>query len=135
MISKGTKVKITGSSHYTGKTGIVVSSGSSMRDGDYYKITLDLPYIVMTVKVKAKFVQVLYPESLERKAAKILSTKRIVEPTEYNKYKASVGKNVLISLIFEEDGVTYANVVFQGEYAVLPLADLEVRDGSFGGIA
>ncbi|APD20391.1 MotB-like transcriptional regulator [Klebsiella phage KPV15] len=46
----------------------------------------------------------------------------------------SLHKNVLVTDEWEEDGKTLVNVVFQGNYAVLPKADVEPTESQRQGL-
>ena len=154
ILAKGTKVVLTGG-HYVD---VVKSSGrikahrNSFRDGDSYIIVFPG---FGEVQVKAKFVSEEITASVAEETEKVseleLYTKleghwatfkrgsKIFEHSEpanefESKYKLSCGqnKNVLVTLIYEEDGEVLANVVFQGMYAVVRASELGEPANSAG---
>lgn len=146
ILAKGTKVILTGG-HYVD---VVKSSGrikahrNSVRDGDSYIIVFPG---FGEVQVKAKFVSEEITASVAEETEKVSGLElyknleghwatfkrgsKIFEHSEpadeyERKFKLNCGqnKNVLVTLIYEEDGEILANVVFQGMYAVVRASEL-----------
>lgn len=153
ILANGTKVFLTGG-HYEADTngwqGTILAHRNSSRDGDSYII--EFGGHVGKVQVKAKFVR----EALaEVEPTEVVSThhplegKWVIAPRGIKVFEESEAeedflvlsrhgnrKCVLITLVYEDYGTTVANIVFQGQYAVVPLESLDVTDpDSSGGAA
>lgn len=149
ILANGTKVVVTGG-HYKdlNYTGTILAHRNSTRDGDSYIIEFGYP--VGKVQIKAKFVRDACRQEIE--PTEVVSThhplegKWVIAPRGIKVFEESEAeesflvlsrhnnrKCVLITLVYEDYGTTVANVVFQGQYAVVPLESLNVDDPSSSG--
>lgn len=146
ILANGTKVVLTGG-HYVNivkSSGLIKAHRNSARDGDSYIIAFPG---FGEVQIKAKFVSKEITASVAEETGEVSELElyknleghwvtfkrgsKIFEHSEplndYElKYKLSCGqnKNVLVTLVYEEDGEVLANVVFQGMYAVVRASEL-----------
>lgn len=145
MISISSKVHVNGG-HYDGIEGVVVGIRRSTRDG--VSFVIESPEQDKTVQVKSKFVvEVTKPakptpnyEAYVGKAAYVTAFDGILEDSSQGltgglELMGNSGKQTLVTLVFEQDGVTYANLVFQGQYAVVPAKNLRICDRKFDGLS
>lgn len=157
ILANGTKVFLTGG-HYEADTngwqGTILAHRNSSRDGDSYII--EFGGHVGKVQVKAKFVREALAEVKTEEGVKFaakqkhrLEGKWVIAPRGIKVFEESEAeedflvlsrhgnrKCVLITLVYEDYGTTVANIVFQGQYAVVPLESLDVTDpDSSGGAA
>lgn len=137
---------------YKGQKGMVTAVRNSTRDGRFYMVEFDTALV--SVQVAEKFLQadgnvvqreVDFTHLYEGKGAVFPkhAIKHIIEHSKneddkekkFNLFQTSSSKQVLITLVYELDGVKVANVVFQGMYAVVPLKYLTINDAPFDGDA
>lgn len=149
ILANGTKVFLTGG-HYVDQVkgvGTILAHRNSVRDGDSYIIEFGHP--VGKVQVKAKFVREALTEVEPTEASPSkhhLEGLWVIAPRGIKVFEESEAeesylvlsrhnnqKRVLVTLVYEDYGTTVANIVFQGQYAVVPLASLDVDDVSTTG--
>lgn len=149
ILANGTKVFLTGGHYVDVATwvGTILAHRNSTRDGDSYIIEFGHP--VGKVQIKAKFVR----EALtEVEPTEVSPSKHhleglwVIAPRGIKIFEESEAKEsflvlsrhnnqkrVLITLVYEDYGTTVANIVFQGQYAVVPLNSLITDDVSTHG--
>lgn len=146
MISISSKVHVNGG-HYDGIEGVVVGIRRSTRDG--VSFVIESPEQDKPVQVKSKFVVETKPakakptpnyEAYVGKAAYVTTFDGILEDSSQGlpdglALMGNRSKQTLVTLVFEQDGVTYANLVFQGQYAVVPAKNLRICDRKFDGLS
>lgn len=156
ILANGTKVFLTGG-HYVDQVkavgtgvGTILAHRNSVRDGDSYII--EFGDYVGKVQVKAKFVREALTEvepnevvpirhPLEGKWVVAPKGIKVFEEATVNEDYLALSRNdthkcVLVTLVYEDFGTTVANVVFQGQYAVVPVDSLKSDEpSSVGGIA
>ncbi|QOI66496.1 hypothetical protein [Erwinia phage FBB1] len=138
----GTKVKVVGG-RYKNNEGVILSVHNSTRDGVFYKLELGSPHfpVQVTEKYLAALISFNDPKpsakEFEGKHVKVVSVANVVEKTNPADFSLDIfeRKSALCTLVYEEDGVFLANIVYQGQYAVLPVSDIEVSNESFPGLA
>lgn len=132
IIANGSQVFLVGG-HYAddvkGQFGTVLAHRNSARDGDSYIIEFGHP--VGKIQVKSKFVrkdESLY--SLEGKCCVAPAGIKIFEESDGEEYYKILskcpGKQVLVTLIYEDFDTIVANVVYQGQYAIVKASDLKL---------
>ncbi len=151
ILANGIKVFLTGG-HYVDQVkgvGTILAHRNSVRDGDSYII--EFGGYVGKVQIKSKFVREALSEDghaevtlerhpLEGKWAVAPQGITVFEESEAReKYlvlsKHNNRKRVLVTLVYEDYGTTVANVVFQGQYAVVPLKELRPDHQGATGLA
>lgn len=144
ILANGTKVVVTGG-HYKGMnyTGTILAHRNSTRDGDSYIIEFGYP--IGKVQIKSKFVRdacqppvkptekAVSRHPLEGKWVIAPKGIKVFEESESDEDYFTLSRNehkkaVLVTLVYEDFGTTVANVVFQGQYAVVPLDGLQSDD-------
>lgn len=152
ILANGTKVFLTGG-HYKDQVkgvGEILTHRNSARDGDSYIIEFGHP--IGKVQIKAKFVREALEEveseagvqyakpQKHRLEGKWVETRQGVKVFEESDSpdphlvlsKHNKIKNVLVTLVYEDYGTLVANVVFQGQYAVVPVDSLFEHSNSPG---
>lgn len=149
ILANGTKVVVTGG-HYKdlNYTGTILARRNSTRDGDSYIIEFGYP--VGKVQIKAKFVRdacqsptkpiktVSTRHSLEGKWVVAPKGIKVFEESESDEDYLTLSRNgekktVLVTLVYEDFGTSVANVVFQGQYAVVPVDGLCLDSDEYEG--
>lgn len=135
----GENVKVIGGKHI-GKEGVIV--GIFNRSNKMSSYLLQLENEDKAVYSLQKFVVALesrdlldsmFNESYLRKWVHVNSLDNVITSTN-SATNLSLHKNVLVTDEWEEDGKTLVNVVFQGNYAVLPKADVEPTESQRQGL-
>lgn len=139
----GENVKVIGGKH-AGKEGVIV--GIFNRSNKMSSYLLQLENEDKAVYSLQKFVVALesrdlldsmFNESYLRKWVHVNSLDNVITQSVSSTNSAtnlSLHKNVLVTDEWEEDGETLVNVVFQGNYAVLPKADVEPTESQHPGL-
>lgn len=128
----GENVKVIGGK-WAGNTGVIVKVVNRTVGKSGYKIYReDFGDYIHCLK---KFVE--STDSYLRKWVNVNSMKNVVTQSlnpKNNATNLSLYKNVLVTDEWEEDGKTLVNVVFQGNFAVLPKEDVEVTESQHPGL-
>lgn len=139
----GDAVEVTGGK-WVGHTGVIVKVANRNDGKAGYKIHSDSgdyihcleKFVVPAKHLKFKDTNTV-KESFERKWVRVKTLKNVVTQSKDPKNPAknlSQGKNVLVTDEWEEDDKTLVNVVFQGNFAVLPKEDVEVSESQNPGL-
>ena len=128
----GENVKVVGGK-WAGNTGVIVKVVNRTVGKSGYKIYReDFGDYIHCLK---KFVE--STDSYLRKWVNVNSMKNVVTQSlnpKNNATNLSLYKNALVTDEWEEDGKTLVNVVFQGNFAVLPKEDVEVTESQHPGL-
>uniref|UniRef100_A0AB39U0E7 KOW domain-containing protein n=2 Tax=unclassified Caudoviricetes TaxID=2788787 RepID=A0AB39U0E7_9CAUD len=139
----GENVKVIGGKH-TGKEGVIVGIFNRSNKMSSYLLQLDnedkavysLQKFVVALESR-DLLDSMFNESYLRKWVHVNSLDNVITQSKDPKNPAknlSQGKNVLVTDEWEEDDKTLVNVVFQGNYAVLPKADVEPTESQRQGL-
>lgn len=139
----GENIRVIGGKHI-GKEGVII--GIFNRSNKMSSYLLQLENEEKAVYSLQKFVVALesrdlldsmFGESYLRKWVHVNSIENIRTQSVSTKnpnINLSVNKNALVTDEWEEDGKTWVNVVFQGNYAVLPKDDVEPTESQQPGL-
>lgn len=130
----GENVKVTGGK-WIGHTGVIVKVANRTDGKAGYKIYRedfgDYIHCLM------KFVESTEEKSYLRKWINVNSLDNVITQSLESKNSAknlSLNKNALVTDEWEEDGQILVNIVFQGNFAVLPKADVKLTETQRAGL-
>ncbi|QQG32178.1 hypothetical protein CkP1_0012 [Citrobacter phage CkP1] len=149
MFKKGTPVEVIKGKH-KGRKGDVIGStghnGSIVRvidkHGLSYRIYVKDQFLKIANETLGEFLAKTKPIEFKSKDMREGDIVRVVLPelalesstaeASYSYQNLCYGKQALVTLVYEEDGVQLANIVYQGQYSLIPTSALEfLRDSKY----